>query len=98
LVAPLVHVELDFYAPARFDQELTIIARLHQPQAPRVDFTYEIVGDEQKLIARGRTVQVFARTDGSLVLTMPEVYRRFLERTGSQFAEVPAPGSLPEHG
>jgi hypothetical protein len=47
-------------------------------------FWREVIGDAIRLID-----EVRAR---------PAVYRRFLERTGSQFAEVPAPGSLPEHG
>lgn len=77
-IAPLVHVELDFFRPARFDQLIAIETRMHIDPGARIQFTYKITGDGVKL-ATGRTVQVFTDGDGTLVLTQPEFFATFLE-------------------
>ena len=83
-IAPLVHVELDFFKPARFDQLIAIETRMHVDPGARIQFTYNITGDGVKL-ATGRTVQVFTDRDGTLVLTQPEFFAAFL---GGWAAEI----------
>lgn len=78
---PLVHVELDYLAPATYDQRLTVEARLHPEQAARLTFTYDIFGPDLKRLASGLTIQAFTDLDtGELALTRPAFYERWLER------------------
>ncbi len=84
-LAPLVHVELDYFHPAHFDQQLEIETRLHLDLGARVHFTYLIRDVEtsdrpgRKLVS-GRSVQVFTDRDGTLVLTQPRFFTSILEQ------------------
>ncbi|MCA8961757.1 MAG: acyl-CoA thioesterase, partial [Planctomycetes bacterium] len=77
-VAPLVRVELDYLAPARYDDSLEIICRMHEPEGARVIFGYEIHRSGGPLLASGMTVQVFTDLEGELILVAPRFYETFL--------------------
>jgi acyl-CoA thioester hydrolase len=79
-VVPLIHVAVDYLAPARFGEVLTVRTRLHPEDAARITFTYRISNADGVKLATGRTVQAFTDTDGQLVLTRPPFYEAFLER------------------
>jgi acyl-CoA thioester hydrolase len=83
--APLVHVELDFLRPARFDQTLRVAARMHEPAGARIDFSYAIDDVEGRPLAQGWSVQLFTDTKGELVLTRPRFFDEFLERWRAGF-------------
>lgn len=85
-VVPLVHVALDYYAPARHDELLTVTTRLHPEAAARLTFTYQIAGDDGRRLAIGRTVQAFTDLDGALVLKRPEFYEAFLAAHAERLA------------
>lgn len=76
---PLVHLELDWFSPARHGDELHVITRLHPDERAQLQFTYEVLHGATRL-ARGRTVQVFTDLGGQLLLTRPPVYDAFLAR------------------
>ena len=85
LVAPIVHVSCDFLAPAHFDEEIEVVARLYERESAKMEFYYEVRSLEtQALLATGRTVQVFADPQGDLLLTMPpfmlDFYGRWRDR------------------
>ena len=79
-VAPIVHVELDYYRPAHFDQVLKVVTRLHEDPGARVQFSYEVRDDGPEPLATGSSVQVFTEPDGTLLLTQPEFFVDFLRR------------------
>ncbi|MEZ5964923.1 MAG: thioesterase family protein [Planctomycetota bacterium] len=80
-MAPLVHSEVDHFAPARFGDVLQVRTRLHIDQSARIDFTYKIVRrDEPATLVLGRTVQVLTTTDGQLCMAQPRFVVDFLER------------------
>lgn len=79
-VVPLVHVEVDYAAPARLGDVLTVVTRLHPAPAARLTFTYEVRAADARLLATGRTDQVFTDLEGKLALTRPPVYEAFLAR------------------
>ena len=71
-VAPLVHVELDYFQPAHFDQVLTIETRMHLIEGASILFTYSIRDEETGArLAEARSDQVFTDLEGNLVLTRP---------------------------
>ena len=90
-VAPLVHVEVDYFAPAHFEDVLTVKARLHEDAGARVTFTYEAIGPGGQRLAAGRTIQALVDLAGNLQLTRPAFYEALLGRlfppTASQAAQ-----------
>jgi len=71
-IAPLVHIELDYFEPARFDQILTIETRLHLVDGASILFTYTIRDQATGArLAEARSDQVFTDLEGDLVMTRP---------------------------
>jgi len=82
-VAPLVHIELDYFAPARHDDLLEIRTRLHPADGARISFRYRIENAAGRKLATGGSEQVFTDLDGTLVLTRPAFVDDFLKRNAS---------------
>lgn len=83
-VAPLVHIEIDYLAPARMEELLTIRSRLHETSAATIHFSYLVSGESGRQLASGISVQAFTDLAGELVLTRPTFYVEFLERFDSE--------------
>ena len=82
-VVPLVHVEVDYVAPAKLDDLLRIETRLHPSPKALLQFTYRILRDEDgQLLARGRSIQTFLTSEAEpqLVLSRPEALEAFYAR------------------
>ena len=82
LHAPLVHLSVDFLAPAFDNDLLEVTARLLKSEAAKLEFQYTVVrAADKQLLARGESVQAFTKPDGSLLLSPPplliECYRRW---------------------
>lgn len=107
LLAPIVHVDVDYLAPATFPQTLTVISRLHRDPGARLLFSFEIWGPgtadsgakEPNVgptkLATGRSVQVFTDSGGALVLTPPPIWQRLLRDASiwsDSAATDPSPG------
>jgi acyl-CoA thioester hydrolase len=72
IAVPVIHVELDFLAPARLADTLAVTARLLKSESARLDFDYEIRRQgESTLLATGSTSQVFTTPAGELILNWP---------------------------
>ena len=63
LFLPVIKVSCQYKAPARYDDELTVITWIESLRGVRVAFNYEIHRDEQ-LIARGNTEHAFVNEKG----------------------------------
>jgi len=79
-VAPIVHVELDYFLPARFDQVLQVVTRMHHDEGARIQFTYRILSEEGQKLTTGRSVQALTEPSGELVLVRPEMLSTFYSR------------------
>jgi acyl-CoA thioester hydrolase len=91
LHAPLVHAEIDHFAPARFGDVLRVTARLHIDDSARIDFTYRIVEDQHdRLLVTGRTVQVFTTPTGALCLARPPFLAEFVARWRGEISTLAA--------
>lgn len=86
--APLVHIEVDYFAPARMDEIVTVQTRLHQDSAARIQFTYVVTNESGLKLATGFSVQAFTDLKGQLVLTRPEFYSAFMRRMELEVFEV----------
>lgn len=79
IAVPVVQLQIGYFAPANWSDELEITARLFQTEAARLEFEYEVrrVG-ETLVLARGSTVQVFTTPEGELSLVWPPCMRERL--------------------
>jgi acyl-CoA thioester hydrolase len=79
-VAPLVHVELDYTNPSRFDEVLSVRTRMHFVPGARLYYAYRISGEGGEVKVIGHTVQAFTDVKGELVLCRPAFYEEFVQR------------------
>ena len=70
--APVAQLHLDYLAPARLADTLTVTARLFKSEAAKLEFEYEIRRQsDRNLLAFASSLQVFTNLQGELILTMP---------------------------
>lgn len=72
IAIPVIHLEVNFLAPARLPDTLAVTTRLLKSESARLDFDYEIRrADDGALLATGSTSQVFTTPAGELILNWP---------------------------
>jgi len=86
-ITPIVRIEVEYFAPARFDDVLRVEARLHPAEGAWIHFTYIVRDGGGRTLAAGSSVQVFTDLSGALVLTQPRFYRELLERWKERMVE-----------
>jgi acyl-CoA thioester hydrolase len=65
-------LRLDYLAPARLADTLTVTARLFKSEAAKLEFEYEIRRQADRgLLAFGTSLQVFTNLQGELLMTLP---------------------------
>jgi acyl-CoA thioester hydrolase len=74
-LVPVTRMEILYKAPARIDGRVVVTARLRAPHVARMIFDYEIRDPEGRLLTQAVTEQVITRTDGELILTLPDFVR-----------------------
>ncbi|MCB9869790.1 MAG: acyl-CoA thioesterase [Planctomycetes bacterium] len=79
-IAPLVHLSIDYFRPARFDQVLDVETRMHLEPGARIRFAYRIHDPAGEQVAGGCSTQVFTDPDGELCLVRPAFFAEFLAR------------------
>ena len=80
IVTPIKQAHVEYMLPLHFDEEFTVIARLHYTEAARMNLSYEILNAEGRTATTGYTVQLFMETDHSLLMAPPPFYQDFLAR------------------
>lgn len=70
--APVVLLEVKFLRPARFGEELRVRTSLVPRASASLEFTTEILGEDGRVSARGRTVHALTDADGVLQYRLPE--------------------------
>jgi acyl-CoA thioester hydrolase len=81
LFLPVIKVSCQYKAPARYDDELTVITWIESLRGVRVAFNYEIHRDEQ-LIARGNTEHAFVNEKGRPIVLRkknPFLWKKLLQ-------------------
>lgn len=72
IAIPVIHLEVNFLAPAKLSDSLVVTARLLKSDSARLDFDYEVRrAADATLLATGSTSQVFTTPAGELILNWP---------------------------
>jgi acyl-CoA thioester hydrolase len=61
--AVVAHAEVDYRAPAFFEERITVTTTLAKARSRVMEFTYRAVNQDDTLVAEGRTVHVFIGRD-----------------------------------
>jgi len=59
IMLPVSHFEVDYHAPAFYDDELAVTTRIVESNGARLFFEYEIHNEAGKLISKAKTTLVF---------------------------------------
>ena len=68
VAAPIVQMHIDYLAPLRFDEVMTIETTLHWADALKINFSYRIFSEDGPLAVRAYTVQLFTDSQGNMLL------------------------------
>jgi acyl-CoA thioester hydrolase len=67
-IAPVVSAQCEFKKPARTNDIITNQTHLLKPQTASLTFRFEILlRDDRSLLAKGETVQVLQKLDGTMI-------------------------------
>ena len=81
--APIVDLHVQFRAPLTCNDIAIVETRYINTEAAKICFEYAIRRKhDEKLMAVGRSVQVFVKQDGSLELWCPEFYNEWKRKWG----------------
>jgi acyl-CoA thioesterase FadM len=73
-------MEITYRSPVLMDAKVAVTARMRPPTAARIVLDYQIRDAEGRLLTEAVTEQVVTRTDGELLLGLPESIRELVER------------------
>jgi acyl-CoA thioester hydrolase len=71
LMAPIVQLHVDYFAPVTLGEQVTIIGRMIWSQGARMDIEYEVRKETGDLAAAGYTVQMFVNETGAPLMAPP---------------------------
>lgn len=80
VAAPIVQLHVDYFAPARLEEELQIIGKMVWSGSARMNIEYEILKSEGSLAASGFTVQMFVDEHGTPLLASPSLLEKCQSR------------------
>ena len=88
IVPPLVHVECSYLAPLEYGDHVEVTTRLYPQQRAVLEMYYQLRrARDGKLVAVGRSVQVFTDTAGNMQLTIPDFITDFYTRWADRMRE-----------
>ena len=84
-MAPIVRLQCEFCAPARYGDVLSVTARLYPREAAKLEFGYLVHrSSDARLLAIGQSLQVLTDMNGELVLAQPQFLRDLRSQWASQ--------------
>ncbi len=76
----IAHAEIDYQTPAKWNDELTVKVKPTSLGNKSFVYEYEILNQENKLVATGKTVQVTYDYDKGESIPVPELARTILQK------------------
>lgn len=76
---PVVHLSIDYKAPARYDDMLTVKTFLKKTPSVKIEFFYEIYNEENQLLITATTVLVFINSTTNKLMKAPDYLLEKLE-------------------
>jgi len=80
VIMPVMENTSKYLAPARYDELLKIVTRIHERPGIRIRFEYEFFNEEGKLIHRGETLLVFVNKQTNRPCKPPKELENVLDQ------------------
>ena len=80
VMLPVSHFDVDYHAPALYDDELTITTRIVESSGARLFFEYEIHNEAGKLISKAKTTLVFVAKTTMRPMAAPQDFISLMEK------------------
>lgn len=81
LTAPVVELQVYYHHPGRYGDDLRVQVYFLWTEAAKIEIWYEVRrASDRRLLAEGRSVQVFTSLAGDLVLTQPALLQAVYAR------------------
>ncbi|MDR0646511.1 MAG: acyl-CoA thioesterase [Elusimicrobiota bacterium] len=77
---PLKKFHADYYAPLTYNETYTVRAVLHWNFAARLDYEFEILNKNNKLMTRGYTVHLMLDKDNNVLVSKPLFFEKFCQK------------------
>lgn len=88
LLAPIVQLHVDYFAPCLLGEDVAIIGKMIWNDGARMDIEYEVRKPNGTLAATGYTVQMFVDMDGLPLLASPSMQENCRRRwLAGEFAD-----------
>lgn len=79
-IAPIVHIDVRYDAPAKYGDVLTVKTHLLDVDGAQVRFDYIVEDGSSRTLASGSSRQVFLDLAGNLMVTRPPILEDLLNR------------------
>jgi acyl-CoA thioester hydrolase len=79
IIMPVLENRSKYIAPARYDEQLTVVATIRVKPSVKIGFEYEIYNERKELIHTGETILVFINKETNRPCRPPLEMERVLE-------------------
>ena len=76
---PVTHAECAYKISCKYDDLVTIVTRIEKLTAVRIHFHYEVLSEDSRLLASGKTAHAFVDRNGkpvNLAKKAPDIWRK----------------------
>ncbi len=84
VMLPVSHFEIDYFKPALYDDELTVVTTITGVKGPRLYFEYLIFNADQVKLCFGKTTLVFVSKENMRPIAAPEQFLAFIKQHQKQ--------------
>lgn len=81
-VTPIVKSSCEHFLPLKYGETFRIVTTFINAATAKMTFRYEIFNEEDRLVCRGETVQVFLDQEGQLALYNPPFFQEWKDKMG----------------
>jgi acyl-CoA thioester hydrolase len=80
IMLPVSSFSVKYFSPARYDDELIVNTIISEIKGARINFTYEVLNSENKLICTAETMLVFVDKNNMKPIQAPALLIQLLEK------------------
>jgi acyl-CoA thioester hydrolase len=77
---PVSHFEVDYFKPALYDDELTIVTAITELKGPRLFFEYTLYNEKQECLSKAKTTLVFVSKESMRPIAPPAAFVELMEK------------------
>ena len=74
IMLPVKKFSIDYKYPAKYDDLLTVITKISKLNGSRIDFYYEILNDENRIVCSAFTTLVFVSKSNMKPIKVPDFF------------------------